>query len=162
MRDHILYSMALQTITLGVVRYASQHVGSQVAFTTVDLTHMLPCKTIWSGTHPRTLHFATHHASDGIQIFITVCEAMVFLANVSQHIIQPSNGNDKPLMQIVSHRLQYSNVDSALWTKVYGSSRSCKEEGSYPMLWLHCTVQYMLISAYNPLLSADSTHMWLS
>ena len=48
--------------------------------------------------------------------------------------------------------LQYSKVDSTLWMKLYGPSQPCGQDGGHPMLWSHYVVQYLLVSAYNPLL----------
>ena len=54
--------------------------------------------------------------------------------------------------------LKYSNVYSTLWMKLYGPSRQCGQDGGHPVLWSHNVVQYLLISACDPLLSTGSMH----
>ena len=56
------------------------------------------------------------------------------------------------VMQTVLQLLQYSNVDSVVWMKLYGQLWPVKEDDDHP------TVPYLLISAYNPILSIDFLH----
>ena len=79
-------------------------------------------------------------------------------AMASEPLVQPSKDSDKLLKQTGPNPLQYSNVDSTLWMKLYGPSWPCGQDGGHPMLWSHYMVQYLLVSAYNPLLSTGSIH----
>ena len=41
-------------------------------------------------------------------------------------------------------------------TVQYGLSWPCRQDGGHPVLWSHYVVQYLLVSAYDPLLSTGS------
>ena len=74
-------------------------------------------------------------------------------------LVQPSNDGDELLKQdrskpvaVLQRRL--NTVDEEL----YGPSWPCGQDGGHPMLWSHYVVQYLLVSAYVPLLSTGSLH----
>ena len=79
-------------------------------------------------------------------------------AMACEPLVQSSKGGDELLKQTGPNPLQYSNVTSTLWMKLYGPSRPCEQDGGHPMLWSHYLVQYLLVSAYDPLLSTGSIH----
>ncbi|KAJ4439765.1 hypothetical protein ANN_07893 [Periplaneta americana] len=56
-------------------------------------------------------------------------------ATTCEPLVQPSKDGDEPLTQTGPHPLQYSNVDSTLWMKLYGPSRPCGQDGGPPVLW---------------------------
>ena len=71
-------------------------------------------------------------------------------------LVQPSKDGDELLKQTAPNPLQYSNVDSTLWMKLYSPSQPYGQDGSHPMLWSHYVVQYLLVSVYDPVLSTGS------
>ena len=79
-------------------------------------------------------------------------------AMACESLVQPSKDGDELLKEIGSNPQQYSNVDSTLCMKLCGPSPSCGQDGGRPVLWSHYMVQYLLVSAYDPLLSTGSIH----
>ena len=74
-------------------------------------------------------------------------------AMACEPLVQLSKHGDELLKQTGPNMLQYSNVDSILWMKLYGPSRLCGQDGGRPVLWSYSVVQYLLVSADDPLLS---------
>ena len=77
------------------------------------------CRTCWSGTYPKTLHFATQHASDGIHMPIAVWGigglwTMEADAMACGSLVQPSEDCDELSKQTGPNPLQYSNADNTV------------------------------------------------
>ena len=53
------------------------------------------------------------------------------------------------LVAVLQRRL--NTVDEAV-----GPSRPCGHDGGHPVLWSHYVIQYLLVSAHDPLLSNGS------
>ena len=62
-------------------------------------------------------------------------------------VVQPSKDGDELLKQTGPNPLQYSDVDSTLWMKLYGPSRACRQDGGHPVLWSHYVAQYCTCSS---------------
>ena len=71
-------------------------------------------------------------------------------AMACEPLVYPSKDGDELLKQTGTNPLQYSNVDSKLWMKLYGLSRPCRQDGGHPVLWSHSVVQYLLVSPLVP------------
>ena len=68
-------------------------------------------------------------------------------AMASEPLVQPSKDGDVLLKQTRPNPLQYSDVASSLWMKLYGPFRPCGQDGGHPVLWSHYVVQYLLVSS---------------
>ena len=103
------------------------------------------CRISWSGTCLKTLHFATHHTSEGVHLPVAVwgiCGfwAMDADAMVWESLVQPSKDINELLTQTFLEPLQYSNV--ALWNEAIWSvtSMSTRWRLYHAMFTLHSEV----------------------
>ena len=68
-------------------------------------------------------------------------------------LVQLSKDGYELLKQTGPNPLLYSNFNSTMWMKLYGPSRPCGQDGGHSVLRSHYVVQYLLVSAYDPVLS---------
>ena len=137
-----------------------KNAGSQIAFTSIASNTYA---AIIVGHVEAGLVWVTQHASDGIHMPITVWSigglwTMETDAMACKPLVQSSKDGNELLKQIGPNPLQFSNVNPTLWMKLYSLSWPWGQDGGHPMLWLHFVVQYVLVSAYDPLLSTGSIH----